>query len=438
MPLPPPARRLTAHPALAILATPAVAACAGPLPQSFSSPAAARAATTDLLGSLALRFTNVERASRFDAARQKIGRSALSPSGVYDDATVWTTSTPDGVRTLEVEAGASNGQYRFTPRAGAPAPDALGAGRHVVRLARAADGSYQWSTNVEQNVGRFRAAAATEAATAALARLEQPSGAVRSELQATFPRTAAALGRLFSLDDVETAPAGDGTTRVDFTIGLRPERLRAAGLSAFATYVDKYVNGTRWAMTLEDGHGARWGELRNGGGALRLHLRLRDGQLQTLDGAPRAVPDNVLLRTDAYTRVLMFDVGAERLVGNMTFVHGAREHGWSLHWRQPPRWHIPFGMRHLITGALDRPFAGAGMHTDIVLRDPAGPGAGGGTLLVRQFDVTVQESALVRWFGGIGARAMADLQGRAESEQDRFVADMLRALRADIESAYTR
>jgi len=440
VPVLPSARRLTHFSALALSATTAGAACAGPLPTSFTSPAAARAAVADLFGGLALRFTNVERASRFDAARQKIGRSALSPSGVYDDASIWTTSTPDGIRTLEVEAGASGGQYRFTPRTGAPAPDALGDGRHVIRLARAADGSYQWYTNVEQNVGHFRAAAATDAVTAALARLEQPSGAVRGELQTTFPRTSAALGRLFSLDGVETAAVGDGTTRVDLKFGVRPERLRAAGLSAFAKYVDKYVNGSRWAMTLEDGHGARWGELRSEGGTLELRLRLRDGQLQTLDGAPRALPDNVLLRTDAYTKVLLFEVGAERLVGNLTFVHGARERGWSLRWRQAPRWHIPLGMRHLITGALDRPFSGTGMHTDIVLRDPVASAGGtvGGTLLVRQFDVTVQESALVRWFGGIGARAMSDLQGRAEAEQDRFVADMLRALRADVEAAYTR
>lgn len=446
----PPAPRRPVRPGVAALiaafaTTAGLQACAGPLPPAFVTPAAARASAGDLYTALATRFTNVERAPRFEAARQKIGRAALSPSGVYDDASVWTTVAPDGLRTLEVEAGSAgpSGPYRLTPRVDAPAPARLGDGRHVIRLARAPDGSYQWYTNVEQNVGRFRAADATDATTAALAQLEQPAAAVRAELQATFPRTGAALGRLFSLDEVQTAPAGEGTTRVDLTFGVRPERLRAAGLAGFAKYVDKYVNGTRWSMALEDGHGARWAELQNGGGALKLRLRLRGGQLQTLDGAPRALPDNVLLRSDLYTRVLLFEVGAERLVGNLTFVRGPRERGWSVHWRQAPRWHIPLGMRHLITGALDRPFAGSGMHTDIVLRDPTPGGVtagatGGGTVLVRQFDVVVQESALVRWFGGIGARAMADLEGRAEQEQDRFVADMLRALRADVEAAYTR
>ncbi|HEY0776406.1 MAG TPA: hypothetical protein VGD56_00435 [Gemmatirosa sp.] len=416
---------------LSLLAT---AACAGPLPPTLPTPAA-RAATGDLFTSLAARFTNVDRAPRFDAARKKLSRYALSPSGVFDDATVWTSMAPDGTRALEVDAAAApNGQYRFTLRPAAPVPEHLGDGRHTVRLARAADGSYQWYTNVEQDVGRFRGAAATELLAAALARLEQPGPTVRGELQSTFPRTSAALGRLVSLDDVETAPAGDGTTRVELRMTVRPDRLRAAGLAAFAGYVDKYVGGTRWTMALDDGRGARWADLRSAGGKMQLRLRLRDGELQTLDGLARPLPDNVILRTDVFTRVLMFDVGAEQLAGNLTFVREPRERGWSIRWRQAPRWHIPLGMRHLVTGALDRPFAGAGMHTDIVLRDASN----GETLLVRQFDVAVQESALVRWFGGIGARAMADLDARVESEEDRVFAEVFRGLHDDVEAAYTR
>ena len=428
MPLRPPVRRRL------ILTTLATAACAGPLPPSLPAPAA-RAATGDLFASLATRFTNVDRAPRVDAARKKLSRYALSPSGVFDDATVWTSIASDGTRALEVEAAvAPNGQYRFAPRAAAPVPEHLGDGRHTVRLSRAADGSYQWYTNVEQDVGRFRASAATELLAAALARLEQPGPAVRGELQSTFPRTSAALGRLVSLDDVVTAPAGDGTTRIELRMTVRPDRLRAAGLTGFAGYVDKYVGGTRWSMALDDGRGARWADLQSAGGKMQLRLRLRDGALQTLDGAARPLPDDVILRSDVFTHVFMFDVGAEQLAGNLTFVRAPRERGWSIRWRQAPRWHIPLGMRHLVTGALDRPFVGAGMHTDIVLRDAAG----GGTLLVRQFDVAVQESALVRWLGGIGARAMTDLDARVESEEDRVFAEVFRGLHDDVESAYTR
>ena len=423
------------------------AACAGPLPPAFTSTAAARAASADLFSSLAARFTNVERAQRFEVARRKLSRSALSPSSIFDDASVWTSTSPDGVRALELEAIATGGAYHFTPRAGVLAPERVGDARHVIRLARAADGSYLWATTVEHNVGRFRAAAGPETFTGALGRLEQPGPAVRAELQSTFPRTSAALGQLASLDEVQTTPLGDGTTRVDLRVSVRPDHLRAAGFAAFAGYVDKYVGGTRWAMALDDGHGARWADLRSTGGQMQLRLRLRDGQLQTLDGVARAMPDNVLLRTDAYTKVLMFDVGAEQLVGNLTFVRTAHERGWAVRWRQPPHWHIPFGMRHLITGALDRPFTGAGMRMDVLLRDP-GAVAGGtpatgvpsatSTLLVRQFEASVQESALVRWFGGIGARAMSDLDTRVESEEDRVFADVFRALRSDVEAAYTR
>ena len=428
-----------------LLTIPIATACAGPLPPSLPTPAAARAASTDLFSAFAIRFTNVDRGARYDAARKKLSRYALSPSAIYDDASVWTGTSPDGTRALEIEGAATpNGQYRMTPRAGATAPEHPGDDRHTIRLSRAADGSYQWATNVEQNIGRFRAAAGPDAFTAAFARLEQPGPAVRAELQTTFPRTAAALGRLVSLDDVQTAPVGDGTTRVDLRMTVRPERLRAAGLTAFAGYVDKYVGGTRWTMALDDGRGARWADLRSTGGRMQLRLRLRDGQLQALDGAPRPLPDAVLLRTDLFTKVLMFEVGAEQLTGGLTFVHTPHERGWSIHWRQPPHWHIPFGMRHLITGALDRPFTGTGMHTELLLRDPgagapsAGAPGGGGTLLVREFDTSVQESALVRWFGAIGARAMSDLDERVETEEDHLVADVFRALRADVDAAYTR
>ncbi len=431
MPLPRSTRSLIGLTLLAL-----APACAGPLPASFTSPATGRAAATDLLTSYADRFTNVERAPRFESARQKLSRFALSPSGIYDDAAVWTSTAADGSRALEVEATTVGGQYQLTPRANAPIPDRLGDGRHTIRLARAADGVYQWATSVEHNVGRFHAAAGTDVFVAALARLEQPAATVRAELPTTFPRTSAVLGRLFSLDAVRTAPDVDGTTRVDLQISARPERLRAAGMPAFGSYVDKYVNGTRWALALEDGHGARWADLRSAGGKMELHLRLRDGQLQTLDGAPRAIPDDVLLRTDLSTKFLLFDVGAEQLVGDFTFVRTPRERGWSVRWRQPPHWHIPLGMRHLINGALNRPFSGTGMHSAFLLRDPAS--GAGGTLLVRQFDVTVQESTLVRWFGSIGARAMSDHSTAVETEENRLFADVFRALRADVDAAYTR
>jgi hypothetical protein len=47
----------------------------------------------------------------------------------------------------------------------------------------------------------------------------------------------------------------------------------------------------------------------------------------------------------------------------------------------------------------------------------------------------VQESAIVRWLGGLGNSAMNDFAGRAEVEENRYVFEVLSALRADFAAA---
>jgi hypothetical protein len=44
----------------------------------------------------------------------------------------------------------------------------------------------------------------------------------------------------------------------------------------------------------------------------------------------------------------------------------------------------------------------------------------------------------VRWLGGLGSKAMNDLSGRAEVEEDRFAAEVLRAMAADVAAALAR
>ena len=60
---------------------------------------------------------------------------------------------------------------------------------------------------------------------------------------------------------------------------------------------------------------------------------------------------------------------------------------------------------------------------------------GSQTLLSREASVSVQESAIVRWLGGLGNSAMSDFAGRAEAEENRYVFDVLSALRADFVAA---
>jgi hypothetical protein len=56
---------------------------------------------------------------------------------------------------------------------------------------------------------------------------------------------------------------------------------------------------------------------------------------------------------------------------------------------------------------------------------------GGQSLVVRQASLSVQEGAIVRWLGGLGSSAMSDFAGRAEAEENRYVFEVLSALRTD-------
>ncbi len=413
----------------------ALTACGGGAPAAFGpTPAAARTASDEFLGGLAVRFENVRRDPRFAVARERISRAALNPSRLMRDDSVWTSRPGDRVRFLELEARPMGGYYLFTPRTGAGAPDRPGAARHVIRLTQAGDGVFEWNTIVDQAVGRVRAADVASVTTAALARLERPAPQLRQELAATLPRTRAALGRLFTLDSVQSTPVGDGSTRVDLRYTLHPDRLQAAGMPAFAGYVRKYLSTSKLAAEVGDGRGARWLDVRAERNVITLRMRLRDGRLLALDGPARAMPAAAELRTSAVTKFSIFEVGATNLVGDLAVVQGAHERGWRVRWHRAPSWKVPLGVRHLINGSLNRPFAGTGMQMALTLHDAAGAQ----TLLTRRFDVAVQESAIVRWLGGLGSKAMSDLAGRAEAEQDRFVAEALRAMAGDIHAALGR
>jgi hypothetical protein len=207
-------------------------------------------------------------------------------------------------------------------------------------------------------------------------------------------------------------------------------------MPAFAAYVDKWIHPSKMALALTDprgadggARGARWLDLRLVDDRLTIRLRTRaDGELLAIEGPARAMPDTVQLRTDARVHYLMFDVGVSALAGEMTAIRGPRERGWAVRWRRAPNWHLPLGVRHLVSGTLDRPFEQEGMLLRLSLRD----GTPGQTQLARRFDVAIKESAIVRWLGGLGSKAMDDFAGRAEAEENRFTADLLFALRADL------
>jgi hypothetical protein len=407
----------------------AIASCDGAARAFGPAPAAARAHVDDFFGGLAVRFVDVQRSPKFATARGKLARHALSPSRLWGDTSVWTAQATNA-RTLELEGRSDGRRYLFRAAPLVAAPDRPGDARHVMRLVSlGAEGEWQWNTAVEHAVGRVRAGDVASAMTLGIAQLARPQADLRPVLRGGLPRTAAALGRLLTLEEARSTALADGSRVVEIRARFETARLKAT-MPAFAAYVDKWIHPSKMAFALTDARGAaRWLDLRLGKDVLTIRLRTRaDGELLALEGPARPMPDTVQLWSDVRVHYLVFDVGMDELIGEMTTVRAAHERGWNVRWRRAPEWHIPLGVRHLMSGTLNRPFKGEGMLLRLTLRDTDA----GQTLLARRFDVAVQESAIVRWFGGLGSRAMDDFAGRAEVEENRFLAELLYALRADV------
>jgi hypothetical protein len=425
-----PIRRPSTRPTALVLVAAALAGtgCDGAARAFGPVPAAARAHVDDFFGGLAVRFVNVQRTPKFTAARGKLARHALSPSRLWGDSAVWTSQGNDA-RTLELDGSSDGQRYLFQAKSGVPSPDRPGDARHVMRLAAVGEGEWQWNTAVEHAVGRARAHEVATAMTVGIASLARPQADLRPMLRGGLPRTAAALGRLLTLEEARSTPVADGSRLVELRARFEPGRLKAT-MPAFAAYVQKWVHPSRLALTLADPRGgARWLHLTLDNDVLTVRLRARgDGELLALDGPARPMPDTVQFRTDSRVHYMVWDVGMDKLAGEMTAVRSAHERGWAVRWRRAPEWHIPLGVRHLMSGTLNRPFEQDGMLLRVTLRDSDVAQ----TLLVRRFDVAVKESAIVRWIGGLGFRAMDDFSGKAEIEENRFLAEALQALRADL------
>jgi len=250
---------------------------------------------------------------------------------------------------------------------------------------------------------------------------------MRVDYRSAFPRTAAAFGRGFSVDSLRTVPAALGTTAVALTIGFYPERM-APAYPAFAAYLDKYLKPAKYYLTLTDRSNTAFIEILGHDRALRLRYRVQGGQLVSLYGPPRPVPDSLRLHADVSLKVKMFRVGFHNLVSDVVVTRTPHERAWTIVAQQEPEWDLPLAAEHLLRTPLHRPFEGAGALFRIGVRDTAG----GQTLLVRRTRLDVQESAIMHFIGALGAHAVGELANRTESEEDQFLRDGFLALRADV------
>ena len=392
--------------------------------------ASAKVNADGIFSALEQRYTRVQRDAKFSAARLKIGRYALTPSKIENDSSIWTarTGSSGATRELSIDGTTVNGRYMFVTRNSVGLPARIGDSRHIMRLSPLAEDEYQWATDVDHNVGAMPPARAGDVFTALFASGERTPASIRTDYRSVFPKTMQAVGRLFVLDSVATTAQSDGSTIVTMRVFLDANRLRASN-ALMAKYVDKYISSAQYHLRLTDKSGAEWFDA-NAPTADRVTLRFRSksGVLQPLAGAQRPMPDSLLFTVDALAKFGIFSVGVSGMQGSFVQVRTPTDRGWLMRFQKEPEWHLPFAAKQLLRSPLRRPFEGSGILFRIGFRNA--PGAP--TMLYRKFDVAVRESAIMRFIGSLGFTAMNDYEGGVQAEENRFLAEMFAAMRADV------
>ncbi len=412
-----------------LIALAAASACRDTIDAFGANPASARANADDTFAAFQFRFTDAEREPHFDSARMEMAREALIPSHLYADTAIWPiVSNGDSSRVMYLHGTRANGRYRFTNGTNAPYPTELSEQRHFLRLRSLGHNDYEWETTVDHAIGHVTP---DGIAAAIVATFTGASGLSSDQAQAAsvtaFPSTARYLSHLFAIDSLRTVVADDGSTVLTLGIAIRPDSIRGT-LPAFAAYLDKYAVPTVYRFTVADHQGAHYFELAGRDGHVVVRLRARAGTLVALADPARSLPDSLLVESDISFKHSFYRIGYTDLVGDFTIERGEHLRAWMFRFRREPAWHFPLAVDKLIRSPLRRPFQGRGLELRLGVRDDIPPQ----TLSFRTLHLIVNESAIMRWIGRLGASAFSDFSGRVEAEENRYLARLFAALRADV------
>jgi hypothetical protein len=386
---------------------------------------AGRRHADELLTSLSARFGPTYRDPVFDSIRPVLARYALVPSRIFDATALWTRIQGE-TRGIGFRGQRVGGQYRMSVDGNPPAPAAVADYRGEFRLERLREDEFEWMVREELAVGAASPAELAGALTV-LFRAAESAGAsdVASLLRAEMPRTAAALGRLMTLDGVGVQREPAGGVTVTLTASLHPDGIRSFA-PRYAHYLDDVVMPTRFVASASDETGTRWWEASFTDGRLALRLRVHGGDLAPLAGTPRPIPERLHVRMSGSSKTGFLRSGFHDLDVAVELVTRSDEKGFVARFAKPPAWDLPFLVPLLLRSALRRPFEGDGAFLSFAAR----AGAPGPTLLTRHYRVAVRENWLLRWFGGYAAGAVNSYR-LGEAEADRFNAEAILAVRED-------
>jgi hypothetical protein len=406
--------------------------CKEVAPAFGANPGAARVNADEFLYSVASRFTNIQRPARIIHARAQFGHYALTPSGIYNDTSIWLGIGADSARLFGDDGVFATDRYIVNAKLSTTAPDKLTESREIVRLRKLSSSEYEWFTTVDVALGRMPAKSITDVLAAGLQAAEGKSpAAIRANYTTNFPRTTASLGRLFSIDTLRAITDAEGATTFDLAIRLTPDVLKG-WMPHYAAYIDKYISKGKYRITLTDKTGGRWFDADAANYFMHFRVRSKGGHFVPLDGGIRQMPQALSIHVDMTMKILIFTVGWSNMTGDFELLNTPHERGWAMRFATEPEWRLPPTVGYLLKTPLRRPFQGPGIPFRISIRDT--PGAQ--TLLNRRGSLVVQESGILRFLNRLSGTAVGDFLGPSEREANRFNADAFRALRADMAALF--
>jgi hypothetical protein len=296
------------------------------------------------------------------------------------------------------------------------------------------DDEFQWTSLDELAVGPITVADLDRALTAVFLAAERDNAdAVRLAARHAFPHAAASLSRMFVVDSLRTARDADGATSVVLGLGLRPGRAERS-FQALGRYARKYWVPLRWRIDVRDSLDARWGDFTKRDSTIVLRFRVKDGSLASMGSSPRGIGTAVRLTVEASVKVGPFRVGLRDLHVRAFRAASPTQMAMTFRLTEEPQWQLPPLVARLLRSPLRRPFEGSGAMMRYGVRSEAH--APGDTLSTvwRDIDVTVRESAILRFFGRLGGTALGDFRAGAEREAERLWEESLRGLSQDVKA----
>lgn len=379
------------------------------------------------LYSARVRFGPVTPTDSYQHARRRIAASALTPSRLFRDSTIWTGFDGES-RDLVYGGAMTRGGYRLG-LADDVDMDIPGAYRRTTRLRRLDSEIFRWSIRDELTIGSMTP---EQIGGGWKAFLDQIGAGDGNALERSFRMEAdssyAVMSALLTLESLQTMDSPGGGQLATFRVALDPRRL-GERYPLFGRYLRRYLDPTRINLTFEDPRGRLLAVAALASDTASISVRAADGRLAPLDGSAYQRVDTLRVKGDLRTSFGIVGVGAEEIGATAILETGPSAIWITLHFDQEPDWRFPPLVERLLRTSLARPFEadGAIFRLGITRR-------GNHTAFVREYELVVEESTIVRWLGSLGSSLVGDFRDGAEEEFDRFNGEILDALRVDVKN----